>query len=158
MNEYADSMGIYKLAVLGMPATFAPSQASLLTRWNSIGTGNPLIGVLANSGNRGNPALYLPFGAAIGKTFTHQTTYTIGFRLNMGCVAGVGNATVPLIEFGAIGAGALILASLLVKADGSILVFGNGLLGTPIFTTPIAVVANTDCVLEFSAMISGTTN
>jgi hypothetical protein len=159
MNEFCDSFGIYKLAVTGTPASFGPSQVSLLTRWNAIGTGSTQAGVLANKGNRGNPALYLPFGASIAKTFSRQTTYTVGFRLNMGCAAGVGNDTVSLIDLGNIAnGGAQILASLLVKADGSVLVFGNGLTGTPIFTTPVAVAANTDCYLEFSATISGTTN
>jgi hypothetical protein len=158
MNEFCDSFGIYALAVIGTPATFGPSQQSLLTRWNAIGTGNSQIGVLANKGNRGNPALYLPFGASIAKTFSRQATYTVGFRLNMGCAAGVGNSTVPLIELGAVTTQPSILASLLVKADGSILVFGNDDLSTVICTAPVAIVANTDCYLEFSATISATTN
>src|ERR1035437_9901743 len=156
MNEYAESFGIYELAVLGMPATFGPSQVSLLTRWNAVGNGSTQSGVLANKGTRGTPALYLPFGAAIAKTFSRQATYTVGFRLNMGCAAGVGNGTVPLIELGAVPS-PFPLASLLVKADGSILVFGNDNLATVICTAPVAIVANTDCYLEFSATISGTT-
>lgn len=160
MIEYADSFGIYTLAVAGSPTSFGPSQQSLRTRWNAIGTGSTQTGVLANQGNRGNPALYLPFGSQIAKTLTLQATFTVGFRLNMGCTAGVGNdGAISLIDLGNIAAGgAPPLASLRVNADGSILVYGNGSPSTVILTTAAAVVANTDCYLEFSATISGTTN
>lgn len=159
MNEFCDSFGIYALAVIGTPASFAPSQASLMTYWNAVGTGNPQTSVLGNKGNRGNPALYLPFGGSISRTVSHQATYTAIFRLNMGCAAGVGNnGAVSLIDFSSMTTLPTPLASLLVKADGSILVFGNNNTGVPIFTTAVVITANTDAVVEFKATISGTTN
>lgn len=158
MNEYADSFGIYKLAVLATPASFAPSQVSLKTRWNTIGNATPSTGVIANSGNRGNPALYLPFGGSISRTLSRQATFTVGFRLNMGCVAGVGSNLQSLITFGAINTQRSQLADLLVKPDGSILVYGDGDVAKVIFTTAVVITANTNCYLEFSATITGTTN
>jgi hypothetical protein len=156
MNEFCDSFGIYALAVIGMAPSFAASQASLLTSWNAAGTGGGAMGVLANKGNRGNPALYLPFGASLSKTFTHQATYTVGFRVNMSSAAGVGGAT--LIDLCNMTTLPTPLASLLVHDDGSILVYGNGLVGTAIFTTPAVITADTDCYVEFQATITGTSN
>jgi hypothetical protein len=146
-----DSFGGYVLAIAGMPATFPPSQVSLMTYWNAIGTGNPQVGVLANSGSHGNPALSLPFGGQIARTVTHQSQYTVGMTLSIQSLAGVGGAT-PLIDLVQTGT---ILASLRVDTDGSIFVYGNNTPGgAPIFTTPIEISAGVLCYLEFQAAIA----
>jgi len=151
MMRYCDSFGIY--ALVDSPSTPALSQASLITRWNGCGVGNPNMGVKANAGNRGNPALYLPFGASIAQTFAHQNKYTIGFTLNIESLAGVGGGA--LISFYNC---TRSLVTLFVNTDGSILVFGNDTPATVILTTGVVLTATTDCFLSFSATISGTTN
>ena len=87
MTEYVDSMGIY-VPISGIVA--GPSQSSLLTRYNGIGTGNHQIGIQSTGGVRGNPVLYLPFGASIYKTISHQPQYTAGFNVNMASTLGTG--------------------------------------------------------------------
>ncbi len=149
MTEYGDSFGIYNL-ISGI--IVGPSQASLLGRWNGIGVGNHSMGVV--SGIASVPVLYLPFGAALNKTFSHQTKYTIGFRLNMGSGAGVGGAT-PLIDFLNC---STELVSLRVAADGSVLVYGNNTPSTVICAnaTTNLVTANTDCYVELQVTATDT--
>ena len=148
MTEYVDSMEIYVTTSVSPGA----SQSSLLTRFNSNGQGNLAMGIKASPG--GDLALYLPFGASTFKTFSHQTKYTLGFRLNMSCIAGVGGGD-HLVGFMSCHQ---ILASLRVNADGSILVFGNGLSSTVICANAAAglVSAATDCYVEFVCIATDT--
>lgn len=145
MTEFTDSFQIYDL-ISGI--IVGPSQTSLRTRYNSIGQGNLSMGVKASPS--GHLALYLPFGGSIYKTFSHQAKYTIGFRLNLACNAGVGGAD-SLIQFNNC---ERTLASLRVNADGSILVFGNNTGTTVICSNSTAnlVTANTNCYVEFSCV------
>src|SRR5258707_1373437 len=81
MLKYAESMGIYVTHSLTSLATVSDSQVSLLTRWNGIGSGNHDLCVDPVNGYNGGPALFIPFGGSICKTFSHHATYTLGFRL-----------------------------------------------------------------------------
>lgn len=147
MTEFIDSFGIYVTSSAGA------SQRSLYKRWNGIGIGSGSLAVVPATGHRGNPALFIPFGGAIYKTLSHQQTFTVGFRLNMSSVAGVGGG--DLIQFQNVDR---IMCTLKVNADGSILVYANNDVSKVICTTGVAIIANTDCYLELQSTISGTSN
>jgi len=152
MLEYCDSFGIYQNRI-GL-TNCVPSQYSLMTRWNSIGNGNLQIATVGGAGARGNPALWLPFGAKISKTFSHHATYTVGARINISSTLGVGGGV--LFELGNC---AQLLVDLIVNADGSVTVRGqpSGAAVT-ILTTAVGIVASTNCYLELSVVLTGTTN
>src|SRR5665213_3447113 len=150
MTEFTDSFAIYaninpNPVLLPRPAD---SQVTLLTRYNAIGQGNLAMGTQASPS--GSMALYLPFGAAIFKTFSHQAKYTLGFRLNMDCLAGVGGGS--LIDFWNCHFG---LTTLIVNTDGSILVLGSPS-DTPVTicsnATPGLITADVDCYVEFQCI------
>jgi len=147
MTEIVDSFGLYVLTSVSPGA----SQNSLTTFWNAIGPGGFTMGVQAGAGDRGNPALYLPFGAAICKTVSHQPTYTLGLRVSMSCVAGVGGGS-SFLQFCNCG---FALCSLRVNPDGSILVYGNNVGSTVIFTAPAGTLtAATQTYLELTATVT----
>ena len=154
MTEFTDSMEIYPVinANPTLPPFAIDSQIGLLKRYNSIGQGNHGIGLAASPS--GPTALYLPFGAQIFKTVSHQSKYIYGFRLNMGNIAGIGGGG-SLIDFLNC---AQLLVSLKVNTDGSILVYGNGLTGTAICSNASTglVAANTDCYVEFQVVATDT--
>lgn len=147
MTEIVDSFGLYVLTSVSPGA----SQNSLVTFWNAIGPGGFTMGVQAGAGARGNPALFLPFGAAICKTVSHQPTYTLGLRVSMSCVAGVGGGS----SFIQLCNCAQPLCSLKIDSDGSVLVYGNNLLGTVIFTAPAGTfAAATQTYVEITATVT----
>ena len=151
MTEYTDSFEIYNL-ISGL--IVGPSQNSLRTRWNSIGIGNLSMGVKASPS--GPLSLYLPFGASISKTFLHQTKYTLGFRLNISSLSGVGGgAGSSLIDFCNC---QRTLASLGVNPDGSVILFGNNTGSTVICqnATVNLVTAATDCYVELIVVATDT--
>lgn len=145
MTEFVDSFGIYVL-ITGVDG--GPSATSLRNRWNSTGIGSGCY-VQANKGARGNPALVLPFGAALARTFTHQATYIQGMRLNISGTGVVGGGT--SFQFANNG---LILLSLKIGADGSITVIGNNTGATVVCSCPPIIVAATNCYLEISATLT----
>ena len=148
MTEYTDSMAIYNL-ISGI--IVGPSQISLLRRFNSLGQGNHSIGVQASPS--GPLSLFLPFGASIFKTVSHQSKYTWGCRLNMSSVAGVGGGV--LVEFLNC---AQQIVSLKINANGSILVYGNNTPSTVICQNATAnlISANTNCYVEFQCITTDT--
>ncbi len=147
MTEFVDSFGIY---VVTNGIIVAPSQISLLTRFNGIGSGNPQLGVLPNGGLRGNPVLFVPFGGSIYKTVSHQPTYTVGFNVNMSSNVGVGGG--DLFQFLNTGT---IMCSVKVNADGSIVIYAfNNQAAWTILTTGVLLNANQDNYLEVQATCS----
>jgi hypothetical protein len=147
MTEYVDSMGIY-VPVSGVDAS--SSQASLLTRYNGIGTGNHQLGIHATGGLRGNPVLYVPFGGSIFKTVSHQPTYTAGFNVNMSTTGGVGNGDLfKLLNNNT------IMCTLRVNLDGSIVVYAfNSQSSWTILTTSALLNPNEDNYIELQATCS----
>ena len=145
MTEFVDSFGIYNL-IVGFDGS--ASIASLRNRWNGTGIGNACY-CQSGIGPRGGPALNLPFGAALAKTFSHQATYIVGMSVNMSSFGE------DLIQFTNCGQQ---LASLRVQSDGSILVYGNNNLSTVLMTTSPVFIAGTYAYLEFKATVTGTTN
>lgn len=149
MTEFVDSFGIY----VPTSVSFSASQVSLLKRWNGIGTGSGTLGVVTAAGARGNPALIVPFGGFICKTLSHQATYTWGATINMSSVAGVGGA--DLVQFKNVDT---TMCSLLIRADGSILVYAANNTSLVCLSTAVVIPANTNCYIEFQSTISGTSN
>ncbi len=149
-TEFIDSFGIY---VTNSVSTGA-SAVSLYERWTGIGDGNHSLSVAAGKGARGNPALWIPFGGAIYKTLSHQQTYTVGFTLNMSSNAGVGGGDLIQLQNTA-----QILCSLMVNADGSVLVYANNTTSLVVCTLAAGfILANTNCFIELKSTISGTSN
>lgn len=144
MTEYVDSMGIY-VPITGVVA--GPSQASLLTRFNGIGSGNHQLGIQATGGLRGNPVLYVPFGGTIYKTVSHQPTYTAGFNVNMASATGTGGG--DLFQFLN---NNTIMCTLKVNTDGSIVVYAfNSQSSWTVLTTSALLAPNIDNYIEFQA-------
>lgn len=151
MTEYIDSFGIYA-PIVGIITS--PSQLSLMQRWNSIGFGNLTMGIIPGLGARGNPVLWMPFGASLCKTHSHQDTFIQGLRVNMSSLSGVGGA--GLFDFSNCDRNILRCK---INADGSISVYADPDATTPLIcTTGIVFTANTDAYLELSAVLTGTTN
>lgn len=150
MNIYADSMGVYTL-FNGVNSVVCGQ--SLRNRWNVTGQGGDIF-CEANKGNRGNPALNISFGGLISQTFVHRSTYILGLRLNMSCLAGVGGAA----EFITYSNDRQPLITLQVNADGSILVYvwNNSTKPTILSIGPV-IAAAVNTYLEFKATVSGTT-
>lgn len=144
MMEYADSMGIY-VPITGVIA--APSQISLLTRYNGIGNGNPSIGIDATAGLRGNPALFLPFGSSIYKTVSHQPTYTVGFNVRMSSITGTGGGDLfQLLN------NSTIMCTLRVNDDGSLVVYAfNDQASWTVVTTGILLQPDINNYVELQA-------
>lgn len=149
MTEFVDSFNIYDV-IVGINAT--NSIISLRRRWNGTSVGNTAF-CQTGVGPRGNNALVLPQGAAIVKTFSHQGKYVIGMNVSMSSPSGIGGN--PLIIFANAGRS---LATLQVNLDGSILVYANGSPSTVVMTTGVVLASATYAYLEFSAVLSGTTN
>ena len=140
-------MGIY-VPITGVISSL--SQASLLTRFNGIGSGNLQLGIQATGGLRGNPVLYVPFGGSIYKTISHQSTYTAGFNVNMSTTGGVGNG--DLFRFLN---NSTVMCTLRVNLDGSLEVYAfDSRLGWPILATSALMNPNEDNYIEVQATCS----
>lgn len=152
--EWADSFQIQTKAIAGDPASFSPSRVDLQKEWNGVGIGNNQVGVVANSTARGTSALYIPFGGSILRTLSHQATFTIGMRIKIGCVDGIGGSN-SLFDFSN---NSTPLSSLRIKLDGSILLFCDNNQSRVVFdsVTPL-IVANQEVYIELTTTISGTT-
>ncbi len=151
MTEYVDSFGIY-VPIVGVVA--GPSQTSLMQRWNSIGFGNLTMGIVPGTGARGNPALWMPFGASICKTHSHQAKFIQGQLINIHSLAGVGGGR--LFTFANCDRN---ICQLQINADGSISVFADpDSANITICTSAIAITANVNTYLELVATLTGTTN
>lgn len=151
MTEYIDSFGIYA-PIVGVIA--GPSQTSLMQRWNSIGFGNLNMGIVPALGARGNPVLWMPFGASMCKTLTHQAKFTQGQLINIHSIAGVGGGR--LFTFANCDRN---ICQLQINADGSISVFADpDSANLTICTSAAVIIANTDSYLELVATLTGTTN
>ena len=153
MTEFTDSFEIYANINPNpvLPPRPVDSQLTLITRYNSIGQGN--LGMGTQASPSGPIALYLPFGAAIFKTVSHQSKYTLGFRLNITNLSGVGGSS--LIDFSN---SHQQLASFQINTDGSVLMFGHGVSSTVICqdATPSIVTASTDCYIELVVVATDT--
>lgn len=149
MNLFVDSMGIYTL-YNGSNGTACVQ--SLRNRWNVTGTGGSIYAE-ANRGARGNPGLTLGFGGAIAKTFPHRSTYILGIRFAMTSLAGVGGGSSFIDFFN----NNQPLCTLQILNDGSIKVYGNGVIATVILTTGIVISPSTLTYLDLKATISGIT-
>lgn len=151
--EWVDSFQIQSQAIVGDPASYVLSQLDLLKEWNGISAGIANFGVLPNATIRGTAALNIPFGGFIVRTLSHQAVFTIGMRIKIACVSGVGgiNSLYDLYNNGQ------ILFSLRVREDGSILLFGENNQSKVIFDSGSAVVtAAQEGYLEVTVTISGT--
>lgn len=143
MTEYVDSMGIYQ-ALTGVDS--GPSQVSLLTRYNGIGSGSHSLAILPTGGLRGNPVLSVPFGATMYKTVSHQPTFTVGFNVNVNSATGVGGADLfQLLNTGT------IMCSLLVRSDGSILIYAFNDQSLAVLSTGILLNAFQNNYVEMQA-------
>lgn len=147
--EWVDSFQIQSLAVVGLPATFTASVLDLLKEWN--GVTNTGVGVIGNATARGTSALYVPFGTSLLKTISHQATYTIGMRTKTSSSAGVGGIT-SLFNFSN---NSQILFSLLIRTDGSILLFADNNQSKVILDTGTPVItASVEAYIEVTVTIS----
>lgn len=148
MVEFAESAGIYVVDDdFGTHAT--ASLLSLLRRWNGSSVG-AAAGVRGGHGARGNPAIYLPFGAALCKTFSHQSTYTWGERIRISTLGGVGGGDHIVFQNNS-----QILVTLSFNLSGFITVTGNNTSTTVICATSESVVKpDKDTYVELSATIS----
>ncbi len=149
MTEFVDSFGIYAL-IAGLDTT--ASSKSLRNRWNSTGVANSIY-CAPSVGPRGGPCLVMPQGAAIAKTFSHQATYITGLNVSTSSSLGIGGN--PLLQFSNNG---LILCTLTINLDGSIVVFGNNNPGLVLLTIPPVITSGVFAYVELSATLSGTTN
>jgi len=150
MNEYIDSFGVY----VPISVSTAASQASLLTFWNALGGGDPNIGIYTGTGSRGNPALYIPFGDEISKTISHQATYTSGMRVKVsGSGANVGGGDLHTFLNNGI-----ILATLRVNNDGTMLLYAGGSLSNIVALSTSALLQSTYYYIEWTFTLTGTTN
>lgn len=149
-TEFIDSFAIYELQ---SGISTGASQTSLLTRWNGLGN-NGSIAVQASQGSRGNPALWMPFGGLISKTHSHQSTYTVGFRLKIQASFGnVGGAAVhTLLNNGQ------ALATLQVNVDGTVLLYAGNTTAHVVALTTGALLQNTFYYIEYQAVATGTSN
>lgn len=154
--EWADSFQIQSLGVLGGDhSTFVASQADLLKEWNGIFGGSAAtIAVLGNATVRGTSALVIPFGESIVRTLSHQAVFTIGQRIKIASVAGVGG----LDSLYDVLNNTQILFSIRIREDGSILLYGANSQSKVIFDSGVPVVtAGQEGYLEITMTISGTT-